>query len=245
MSKNIIKMQKLEEELIPLIGKIVYCDGNLFKIKDFSLLKLYGEEYECDKKVVLDTDITFIRCMTSKIYKHFTNEIVNKKFKMKNSDFRNYTIINDINDIENIYFVDNKRYENYHTSHFKNNKIQFIQDIEGFIYSMKNGPMNQINNTYYYKARKEHLRKRFNRYGFSKYKDEIKQHISKDKFISYLKLYVEYKQQFLNEVKESNNDSLLSSIITKNEDLIKELKEEITILRNEVDNESDESDDEE
>jgi len=241
MSKNIIKMQKLEEELTPLIGKVVYCDGNLFKIKDFSLLKLYGEEYECDKTTVVDTDITFISCMTSKIYKHFTNEVVNKKFKMKNSDFKYFRIINDINDIDDKYFIvgDTTIYNNYSTSHFKNNKLQFKQDIDGFIYSMKNGPMSNINDTFYFNARKEHLRKQFNRYGFSNYKDEIKQFISKDKFISYIKLYVEYKKHFLINLKDD------SFIKEKTEKLIKELNDEITILKNEVDNESDDSDDEE
>lgn len=231
-------MQKLEEKYTPLIGKVVYCDGNLFKIKDYSLLKLSGEAYECDKLFVLDTDIPFVCSMTSKTYRHFTNEVVNKKFKMKNSDFRNYIIIEDI---DNIYFIDNKQYKNYNTSHFKNNKIQFIQDIEGFIYSMINGPMNQINNSHYYPFRKEHLRKQFNKYSFSKYKDEIKQLISKNKFVKYLKLYVEYKQNFLNELHSES----LSLLKEKNEKLIKELKDEITILSNEVNNESDDSDDDE
>ena len=226
-------MEKLEEEFTPLIGKIVYCDGNLFRVLDFSLLKLSGEEYECDKKVILDTDITFISCMTSKTYRHFTNEVVNKKFKMKNSDFRNYIIINDIENIENIYFIDDKRYENYNTSHFKNNKIQLIQDIDAFIYSMKNGPMSNINNTFYFNARKECLRKQFNRYGFSRYKDEIKQLISKTNFILYLKLYVEYKRHFLISLKDD------SFIREKTEKLIQEVKDEITILRNEDDDESD------
>ena len=54
MSKKIEKMQKLEEELTPLIGKVVYCDGNLFKIKDFTSLKLSGEAYECDKEFKLN-----------------------------------------------------------------------------------------------------------------------------------------------------------------------------------------------
>jgi hypothetical protein len=240
MSKNIEKMQKLEEELTPLIGKVVYCDGNLFKIKDFSLLKLSGEEYECDKKVVLDTDITFISCMTSKTYRHFTNEVVYKKFKMKNSDFRNYIIINDIENIENIYFIDDKRYENYNTSHFKNNKIQLIQNIDAFIYSMKNGPMREINNTFYFNARKECLRKQFNIYGFSRYKDEIKQLISKTDFIRYIKLYVEYKRHFLINLKD---DSFLRE---KTEKLIQELQNEIIQLQNELSDESDsDSDDEE
>jgi hypothetical protein len=235
MSKNIIKMAKLEEELTPLIGKIVYVDGKLFKIKDFSLLKLYGEEYECDKTTVVDTDIPFLSCMTSKIYKHFTNEVINKKFKMKNSDFKYFRIINDINDIDDKYFIvgDATIYNNYSTSHFKNNKLQFKQDIEGFIYSMKNGPMREINNTFYFNARKEHLKKQFNRYGFSRYKDEIKQLISKTDFILYLKLYVEYKQLFLINLKD---DSFLRE---KTEKLIKEVKDEITILRNEDDDESD------
>jgi len=246
MSKNIEKMQKLEEKLTPLIGKVVYCDGNLFKIKDFSLLKLHGEAYKCDKVFKVNTDEPFNSCMTYTIYQHYTNEVVNKKFKILNSSFRNYKIINDIDNIDDKYFVVGSRtiYKNYHTSNFKNNKLQFIQDINGFIFSMLYGPMSNINNTYYYKARKEYLKNHFNRYNFNKYKDEIKQFISKSSFISYIKLYIEYKQLFINEVKESNNENntLLTSIITKNENLINELKEEITILKNELDNESDDSD---
>ena len=241
MSKNIEKFEKLEEKLTPLIGKVVYCDGNLFKIKDFSLLKLSGEAYECDKTVKVNTDIPFIKCI-SKTYRHFTNEVVNKKFKMKNSDFRNYTIINDIENIENIYFIDDKRYKNYNTSHFKNDKLQFIQDVKGFIYSMKNEPMNNINNTFYFNARKEHISKQFNRYGFSRYKDEIKQLISKDKFISYIKLYVEYKSHFFINLKDDN------FLRKKTEKLIQELQNEIIQLQNESDSDFDsdsDSDDEE
>ena len=240
-------MQKLEEIITPLIGEVVYCNGNLFKIKDYSLLKLYGEAYECDKEFELNTNSPFTCYSKPTIYKHFKNNVVDKKFKMLNSSFKHFRIINNIDDIDDKYFVVGSTtiYKNYHTSHFKNNKLQFKFSIDNFIYSMKYGRMSEITNTYYNNERKKHIKSHFNRYGFNKYKDEIKQFISKSSFISYIKLYIEYKQNFINEIKESNNenDTLLSSIITKNEKLIKELKEEITILRNEVDNESDDSED--
>jgi hypothetical protein len=236
MSKNIEKMQLLENKMEPLIDQIVFIDGSLVKIKNYSLLKLYGEEYKCDKVSVLNTDIPYIRRGPSKTYKHFTNEVVSHKFKMLNSQFYGYTVVDDI---DNVYFIDNKQYKNYNTSHFKNDKIQLVQDIEEFISSMINGPMNEINNITYYNCRKAYLSKIFNKYSFRKYKDEIKQLINKDNFIRYLKLYVEHKQNFLNEL---HADSILL-LKEKTEKLIKELKEEIAILRNEDDSESDESDD--
>lgn len=231
MSKNIDKMQKLEEKLTPLIDKIIYCDGTLFKIKDFSFLKLSGEAYECDKVLELNTGIAFVRFNASEIYKHFTNKVNNKKFKMLHSKFYNYIVFDSINDIDNKYFVNtgNQVRNDYHTSHFKNDKLQFKQDIEGFIYSMVHGQMNQINSSYYYPFRKKYLREQFNIYSFSKYKDEIKQLISKDNFIFYLKLYVEYKIIFTNELHPES----IPLLKEKNEKLIKELQDEITILRNE------------
>jgi len=232
MSKNIEKMERLNEIMPPLIGKVVYSNGKLFKIKDYSLLKLSGERYECDLSIQVNTNSEPIN------YQHFRNNVADKKFKMKNSDFKHFKIINDINDIDDKYFIIGSTtiYKNYHTSHFKNNKLQFKYDINNFIFSMRYGRMSEINNTYLNNERRKHIKNHFNRYAFNNYKDEVKQVISRDSFISYIKLYIEYKQQFINEVKESNNesnDTLLTSIITKNEKLIKELKEEITILRNE------------
>jgi hypothetical protein len=220
MSKNIKKiqkleekMQKLEETLKPLIGKIVYCDGNLFKIKDYSSLYLYGEAYECDKELKVNTDVLFYSLGTSKIYKHFTNKIVNKKFKILHRKFYFFTIIDNI---ENVYFVDDIKYDNYNTSNFKNDitLINCIEAVHAMTYIMFHGC--QLSNfqlsrmterkEYYLDIRKKYIQKHFFTYSFKKYNKKIKEAISNNKnysgkgertiteeeYKNYIKLYEEY-----------------------------------------------------
>jgi hypothetical protein len=222
MSNNIEKFQMIQNKMDELIDEVVFIDGHLVKIKNYSLLKLYGEEYKCDNEYKLTNNIYTQNHYT--IYKHFTNEVINKKFKMKNSDFYGYTVVN-INNIDNIYFIDRDKKNGYHKSNFKNNKLEFIGNIETFIYSLVNGLLNKIHIPHYYELRKKELQRHFNKYSFSKYKEEIKKLISLDNFIFYLKLYKEYKTLFHNGAN------------------VQELQEEIIKLIDTSDDESDESDD--
>jgi hypothetical protein len=195
MSKNIEKFQIIQNKMDELIDKVVFIDGSLIKIKNYSLLKLYGYEYKCDNEYKLKNDL--YTQGDYKIYKHFTNEVVNKKFKMLNSDFYGFTVVS-INSIDNIYFIDRDKKCGYNTSNFKNNKLEFVQDIESFIYSMFHRVLNKIHIPQYYELRKQTIRKFFNKSYFNKYKEEIKKLISLDNYILFLKLYIEYKKLFHN-----------------------------------------------
>jgi len=224
---NIEKFQIIQNKMDPLIDQVVFIDGSLVKIKNYSLLKLYGEEYKCDNEYKLKNDL--YTQGGYKIYKHFTNEVVNKKFKMLNSEFYGYTVVN-INKIDDIYFIDRNKKNRYHTSNFKNNKLEFVQTVESFIYEMVHGYLSKIHIPHYCNLRKDNIHKFFNKYSFSKYKEEIKKLISLDNYTFYLKLYIEYK---------------LFNIDDNGNDVIKELRKEITILRNTPDSEDDDSDEEE
>ena len=169
MSKNIEKFQIIQNKMDELIDKVVFIDGSLVKIKNYSLLKLYGEEYKCDNEYKLKNDIYTHGDYT--IYKHFTNEVINKKFTMLNSEFYGYTVVN-INKIDNIYFIDRDKKNGYHKSNFKNNKLEFVQDVESFIYSLVNGLLNKIHIPHYYELRKKELHRFFNKCSFNKYKEE-------------------------------------------------------------------------
>jgi hypothetical protein len=221
MSKNIEKFQMIQNKMDELIDQVVFIDGYLVKIKNYSLLKLYGEEYKCDNEYKLKNDI--YTQGDYKIYKHFTNEVINKKFKMLNSQFYGYTVVN-INNIDNIYFIDRDKKNGYHKSNFKNNKLEFVQDVESFIYSMVNGLLNKIHIPHYYELRKKELRRFFNKCSFNKYKEEIKKLINLDNYIFFLKLYKEYKTLFHNGAN------------------VQELQEEIIKLIDTSDDESDDDD---
>ena len=203
MNSKELKLIKLEKELDPLINKIRYFEGDLFKLTHYSNIYIYGIQYEQDDELIINTDVLFLFYGTYSIYRHFNNnfkKVVNKnKFKIKFSSFVCYNIIDE--NINDVYFIDNKKYDNYYSSTFYSNQddIKIKQRYINFFYALFFGPMS-TSNEYYLNYRKNEIEKHFkdniNIIDKKELLDEltVEEPLFKMNFYdAYLKLHDEYK----------------------------------------------------
>ena len=201
------KLKRLELENEQLSDKNVFFDGKLYKISYYSMINIYADEYVLDDELILNTDMTLLSYGSFKTYRHFSSEFKDdmKPTRINYNSFCGYTVINE--DINNIYFIDNIKYNNYYESEFYDEKpmIKLKNEFYKLIYNMVYGPLSLINNEYNKKIRIEQLKKHFLNYTyvlkipeyilrniFNKMKDEYTS-LNINFYDEYFKLYDEYK----------------------------------------------------
>ena len=213
----------------------MYFDNTLYKVIKYSTIYIYCYEYELNDELKLNNDILFLFASTnSTIYTHFKKILINKKIvKIKITELYNYIILDDNEDINNIYFVGDKLERNYINSEFYKTKgiIETRNNIFKFIYSMLYGPCVNKSNEYYYKFRIQYIKDIFDKYQYilslplvsqNIYFNELKIKYPKIEISFYdefLKLYDEYKElnykfdkELLEHHKETFNISSLKII---------------------------------
>ena len=204
MNKNDRKLIRLENEIQPLINKVVYYNGQLYKILHYSNIYVYVNEYLNDDELTIDNTILFMTFENYMKYRHFQTTLIKlkKPIKLKISSFYGYTEVNE-EDIDNIYFIDNEKHNNYNDSYFKNNKpmVKFKHAIKNLVYMMFYGPMSNKTEEYYLKFRISNLKKHFSFFGgIDNSKKDMIDKLTEETpsykinfYDSYLILYEEYK----------------------------------------------------
>jgi hypothetical protein len=195
-----IKAEEMANKMNPIINHYYFHDGELFIIKSYSKLYVIGEQLKMIDNHVRDDDITYMWYGNSTKYYKFSNEVINKKYKIAYSSFYpSYAISNEEYN-EETYFTQvyynfkpmtRKLENNYSTSLFKNNKFKIdrMNFIQKSIYSLTSGMMNVEHNKEYYRPyREETLTKMF------KNGDSEKSYFDDDEEnkIKYLRLSIEY-----------------------------------------------------
>ena len=231
MNKYEKKYNECYEQFEPLLSKNMYFDNTLYKIKKYSTIYIYCYQYELGDQLNLNNDVLFLFASTkSTVYNHFRTTLINNKIvKIKISELYNYVILDDTDNISNIYFIGEKLYYHYIDSEFYKNKgiIETRNNIFKFIYSMLYGPCVNKDNEYYNKYRIQYILDFFNRYkyivslpleGQLVYFNELQVKYPKFEISFYnefLLLYDEYKElnyKFDKELIEKHKDIL--NIIT-------------------------------
>ena len=79
MNKNDRKLIRLENEIQPLINKVVYYNGQLYKILHYSNIYVYVNEYLNDDELTIDNTILFMTFENYMKYRHFQTTLIKLK----------------------------------------------------------------------------------------------------------------------------------------------------------------------
>lgn len=203
------KIINLMNKLEPLMNKTVFCDGKLYKFTHYSTIYIYAFEYEKDKENKLDDDIILYSIGNYIYFRHFLNKLSKIKIKLKISNFYEYKVLENTEDIETIYFKNNEVIENYYDSLFYNDEVllNLKYALKKLIISL-NAHFLKLSGEYYYKIRVEYLEKIYNYYDTEEniiiklLLDELTteyktltydEYLKLNYYDEYLKLYNEYK----------------------------------------------------
>jgi hypothetical protein len=139
-TEKINKFNTENEKIINYIDKIVLFKDNIYLIKEYSSLYIYGYKYKINKEVILNNDVVYYTIGQSISYKSFLDVKETNKTKIKRSEFVCAIEFNEIkiiedNKINDIYLKINLEYSrcnnieilyNYLDSKFKNNEEYVI-----------------------------------------------------------------------------------------------------------------------
>ena len=211
--RNEKKFNECFEKFEPLLGKNIYFENTLYKVIKYSTVYIYCNEYELNDELQLNNDILFLCGSTDNtIYRNFKNTLIKKKIvKLKITEFHIYIILDDNEDINNIYFADGELERNYINSEFYKTKgiIEARHNIYKFIYFNRNRNYNndsEYYSTYSHKCIGQYILEFFNKYQFivelpldekNIYFNELQNKHSNLEICFYdvfLKLYEEYKR---------------------------------------------------
>jgi hypothetical protein len=196
--KDQIKAEQMANKIDPVINHKYFYDNKLFIIKSYTKLYIIGEELKIIDEYKRNDDIPYIYCGNYTKYFKFSNEVINKKFKMKYSSFFYSSVILNGNYDDNetyfkiTYFNHNlngiEKPNDYSTSLFKNNKIKLEKDnyINKSIFLLNCGMMDR-NKEFYRPCRERTLKKMFD--------DGVDENLYNDDIAmkeKYLKLKEEY-----------------------------------------------------